>query len=135
MNISQQILIMAAKIAEKIAEEGAEVGPSLASALRYCQENIDSALANIPTARGWDLGGISTEMLFKQGPFGVRWGIHLYSDKGEYIVVKDGKYLITATFGDMEIERGLASFKEIKPISNKKALELWSEIENEENEE
>lgn len=134
MNISAQIIMLAAKALEKITEEESEVGPSLASAMRYLHEKLEDALEFAPSARGWDLRGVSAEMLFKQGPFGVRWGARLYSDKGEYVVVKDGKYLITATFGDFEIERGLASFKGIKPIPNKKAQELWAEIENEGNE-
>lgn len=134
MNISAQIFMLAARAAEKIVEDGTEVGPALASALRSAADSIQEALELAPEVRGWDLGGISPEILFKDGPFGVRYGIKLYSDKGEYILVKNGRYLITATFGDFDVEKGMSALKGVRPLLNKKARELWAENEECENE-
>lgn len=134
MNISTQIFMLAAKAAEKIIEEGKEVGPGLASALRNCAEKVGEALELTPEVRGWDLGGNPPEVLFKKGPFVVKWDMKLYSEKGEYILVNNGKYLITMTFGDFEVEKGMSCIKGVKPLLNKKAQELWEENEENENE-
>lgn len=134
MNISAQIFMLAAKAAEKIVEDGTEVGPALASALRSASDSIQEALELAPEVRGWDLGNLSPEILFKKGPFGGRYKTRLYSDKGEYILVQNGKYLITATFGDFDVEKGLAAIKGIRPLLNKKARELWAENGEAENE-
>ena len=126
MNLSKQVFMLAGKAAEAILDKNEEVGPNTAATMHFCYEKLAEVLETLaPKARGWDLGvNPNLDRIFKDGPFGARYGKVLYSGKGPYYVLED-RYLVTDIFGDEEIETEMPKIEGIKPLNNTRAEELW----------
>ena len=129
MNITKNLIDLTAKTISSMLEEGKELGPNLTSSARCLYEKLTELLEQAPEVRGWELKE-DPNKLFHDGPFGVKVGERLFSEKGAYFLWKN--LLLTAVWGDEEIERGLAAVEGVKPLSNEKAREAWNEMNTKE---
>lgn len=125
MNITKHLIDLTAKTISSMIEEGREIGPNMASSARALYEKLGELLESAPEVRGWEIEG-DPNRIFKDGPFGVKVGTKLFSEKGAYFIYKN--LLLTAVWGDAEIEKGLAGLAGVKALNNTKAAEAWLEM-------